>query len=145
MIDLINRVDKTTIPGDIVARVDPPAMQGKFVKFMNDDMFIVEINGMHIGAHKDCWVVLETTKNKPEIHQEEELAGFVRHIKTRDYHQMFVTQIGSPMLCRNRAMEKAAGYNEYIGKEYDLNDIVVKRRAIKVIKYPWEIVREDLL
>lgn len=143
MMGLINRVDSTTIPGDVVVRVDPPAMRGKFVKFVSDEMFIVEINGMHIGAHKDCWVVAESSKQKTKVAKEEELAGFVRNIKTGEYQQMFITQIGSPMLCRNRAVEKAKGYNEYIGEEYDLDDVIIKRRVVEVISYPWENVEVD--
>ena len=140
---LTNRVDKTTLPGDVIARIEPPAMTGKFVKFVTDEMILVDVGGLQIGAHKDYWTVIESVKQKPKVKRQEELAGFVRNLKTGEYHQMFITQIGSPMLCRNRAMEKAAGYNEYIGKEYDLNDIVVKRRAVEVINYPWEIVEED--
>ena len=141
--ELVNRVDKTTIPGDIVATFEPPTMRGKFVKFVTEDMFIVDVGGLQIGAHKDHWVVLETTKQKPKTRREEELAGFVRNIKTGEYQQMFITQIGSPMLCRNRAVEKAKGYNEYIGEEYDLYDVIVKRRVVEVISYPWENVEVD--
>lgn len=136
-------VNKTTQPGDIVARMDPPMMRGKFVNWVSDDLFMVDVGGVYVGAHPSCWIVVETSKNKPKVRREEELAGFVRNIKTGEYQQMFITQIGSPMLCRNRAVEKAKGYNEYIGEEYDLNDVVVKRRAIEVISYPWENVEVD--
>lgn len=140
MSELINKVDKTTIPGDVVCRIGPTAMRGKFVRWVSDDLFIVNIGGREIGAHKDCWIVAETARQKPTTRRGEELAGFVRNIKTGEYQQMFITQIGSPMLCRNRAIEKAKGYNEYIGEEYDLNDVVVKRRVTEILMYPWENV-----
>ena len=140
MMEVENRVDKTTLPGDIVVRLESPVMKGIFVRWVTEEMFMVDVGGLHICANPKHWIVEKTEKQKPKTRREEELAGFVRNIKTGEYQQMFITQIGSPMLCRNRAIEKAKGYNEYIGEEYDLDDVVVKRRAIEVISYPWENV-----
>ena len=140
--EFARKVDKTTQPGDVVATLGPPSMRGKFVSWVTDEMFMVDISGVQLGAHPNNWIVVNTESKKPKIRREEELAGFVRNIKTGEYQQMFITQIGSPMLCRNRAVEKAKGYNDYIGEEFDLNDVIVKRRIVEVINYPWEEVEE---
>lgn len=74
----------------------------------------------------------------PKVNREEELAGFVKDLQTGQYVRMFTSQIGSPMLVRNRARENAQNYNQFSNAKYDLDDVVVKQRVLKTVCLPWK-------
>ena len=73
-----------------------------------------------------------------------ELGGFVKNTQTGRYEMLFTSEIGSEMLVRNRAREKADIRNCLGGKPvYDIEDIVVKCRQTVVTYTDWEEIPEQ--
>ena len=70
-----------------------------------------------------------------------EYGGFVKNLDTEQYEQMFVTSC-SESLCIGRAKEEAENYNRYYGKNYDTNDIVVRKRKCILEIADWEEINE---
>lgn len=66
-----------------------------------------------------------------------ELGGFVRNRHTQAYDLMFVTQIGSELLTKRRAIESAQEKNG-IADTYDINDVIVRKRTATTTYSDWE-------
>ena len=70
-----------------------------------------------------------------------EYGGFVKDLDTKEYVLLFCTT-SSELLCIGRAKENAENYNRYYDKNYDTNDIVVRKRKCILEKADWEEINE---
>ena len=71
-----------------------------------------------------------------------QFAGFVKNKKTGEYDQLFLTEI-SELLAKNRTIEHAKEYNEYIEDEYDIADVIIKQRVITLSYGDWEEINNE--
>ena len=76
---------------------------------------------------------------------ETELAGFVMNRTTGKYERMFSSFIGSPMLVRERALEKAKDINKFSKSErYDVSDVkIMQRQSITIATYWKDLIEEQ--
>lgn len=75
---------------------------------------------------------------------ETELAGFVKNKTTGKYELLFSSFIGSPLLVRNRAVEKASDINKFSRSEkYDVADVKVMQRQSITIATQWSDFLEE--
>lgn len=83
-----------------------------------------------------------------ETHDQTELkefGGFVKNMKSGSYELLFHTTI-SPLLAKNRAIEKARRLSEIYdteGRAYDTNNVIVKERSIHLTYGEWEQHAEE--
>lgn len=68
-----------------------------------------------------------------------EYGGFINNIKSGEYERLFTTQM-SELLARNRTIEAARNANQNPDYQYDINDVVVKKRIVKSEYGEWESV-----
>lgn len=67
-----------------------------------------------------------------------ELGGFVKNKDTGEYELMFTSFIGSPLLVKNRAIEKSSTINAFSGEcRYDVADVKVMQRQTIHLASPW--------
>ncbi len=76
------------------------------------------------------------------MEQYTQYAGFVKNKNTGEYEKLFTTEI-SPILAKNRAIERAKERAEYTDVTYDTADVVVKKRPVTVTYGNWENLEDD--
>ena len=73
-----------------------------------------------------------------------ELAGLVKNKETGIYDLLFKSFIGSPLLVKERAIEKANDINKFSGREmYDVSDVRIMKRQSITITTHWRDYNED--
>lgn len=72
---------------------------------------------------------------------ETQLAGFMKNRITGEYELMFWTFIGSPLLVKERSIEKANERNKFSGTDtYDTDDFILRKREVITTYSKWEPV-----
>ena len=58
------------------------------------------------------------------------------------YEQLFVTQ-HTPLLAKNRAIERAVEFNRYWNRNFDTQKVLVEKRTVRITREKWRKCNEN--